>query len=84
MCAKSINLRIVSIETHVDTDILKKFVVIRNVVFLIVKRDTLEFAIFKENLNENDVTENSDKIKEIEQKLTICILQFINRGRKLT
>ena len=52
MCAKSINLRIVSIETHVDTDILKKFVVIRNGVFLIVKRDTIDFAIFKENLED--------------------------------
>ena len=52
MCAERINLVIVCMEKHVDIDILKKFVVIRSVVFLIVKRDTLTFAILTENLED--------------------------------
>ena len=59
MYTGKINLGFVCMVTHVEIDILKKFVVIRTVVYSIVKKDTPKFAIILENLKDVNWCEHS-------------------------
>ena len=82
VCRKN-KFGIVYMEKHVDIDILKKFVVIRSVVFLIVKRDTLTFAILTENLEDVNLQHIVSTVitsKLMLQKIVIKLKSFRRKG----
>ena len=68
MYTGKINLGFVCMVTHVEIDILKKFVVIRTVVYSIVKKDTPKFAIILENLKDVNLQLIADIVTRSQQK----------------
>ena len=82
VCRKN-KFGIVCMEKHVDIEILKKFAVIRSVVFFIVKRDTLKFAIVTENLVDVNLQNNVSTVltsKLMLQKIVIKLKSFRRKG----